>query len=172
MSGFIGNSVSATYTAQLGLAVEDNRLMPRFHVEMDPFQVVRLGACFDLFMGYETPWWPGAGRLDTPDDANLQAINWSTPDLFEPKGGGTNSRFGIYGIVRDVYGTPVNDAIVKLFRTTGDLYKDVLIDQGISGPLGNYFVSTPFYPDPHYIVIYKTGTPDIFGSSPNTLIGS
>jgi hypothetical protein len=172
MSGFIGNSTSAIYTLQLGWAVVDNRLMPRWYVEVDPFFVVRVAASWDIAMGYETPWWPGAGRLDTPDDAMLQDIFWSTPDLYEPKGGGTNSRYGVYGVTRDVYGTPVGGVVCKLFRTTGDLYKDVLIDETISDPSGNYFLSTPFYPDAHYVVTYKTGSPDTFGSSPNTLIGA
>jgi hypothetical protein len=167
MSGFIGNSVSAFYTSQLGLAVEDNRLMPQYHVENDPFIVVRITAAWNLFMGYETPWWPGAGRLDTPDDACLQDIYWATPEMFEPKGGGTNSRFGVQGVTRDEYGSPLGGVLVKLFRTSDDQK----IDQIVSDSFGNYLVSTPYYPDAHYLVQYKTGTPDRFGSSVNTLIG-
>jgi hypothetical protein len=172
MTGFVGNAVSAFYTLQLGISVIDNRIMPRWWVEDDPFYVVRISCAWDYFMGYETPWWPGGSRVDTPDDACLAAINWSTPEQFEPKGGGTNSRFGISGVTRDVSGTPLGGVTVKLFRTTGDLYKDVKIDETISDPFGNYTVSTPFYPDPHYLVMYKVATPDVFGSSANTLIGA
>lgn len=156
----------------VGCMPNDIRNMPTWQIDMDPFMVVRIRASWDLFMGFTTPWWPGGVGMDSSGGEMLSALWANAPELIEPKGGGTNSRFGIFGIVRDAYGTPVGGAIVKLFRTTGDLYKDEKVDEGISDPLGNYFVSTPFYPDAHYIVVYKQGSPDIFGSSPNTLIGS
>jgi len=48
----------------------------------------------------------------------------------------------------------------------------VLIDSTISDPSGNFLVSTAYYPDTHYIVAHKTGSPDIDGVTPNTLVGA
>jgi hypothetical protein len=163
MTSFVGNATSA-FSNQL--AKDDKRMMPRYFVEADPFEVVRIGASWDLLMGYENFFWPGAGRLDTPNDFILGALWHSTPEMFEPAGGGSNSRFGIIGITRDEYGSPLGGVLVKLFRTAND----EKVDQIISDSFGNYLVSTPYYPEGHYLVQYKTGTPDRFGSSINTLV--
>ena len=40
----------------------------------------------------------------------------------------------------------------------------------VSDPLGNFLVTTPYYPDQHYLVFYLTGSPDIFATTQNTLI--
>jgi hypothetical protein len=175
MSQFLGTTSG---TAGLGVQCcpNDIRLMPTFMIDYDPFIDVRIGAAWDLFMGFETPWWPRGGSLMQGGDGSnndiLEAAWDGGTELIEPKGGGSNSRFGIYGITRDVYGTPLGDVTCKLFRTIGDLYKDVMIDETVSDPSGNYFLSTPFYPETHYVVTYKVGTPDTFGSSPNNLQGS
>ena len=107
------------------------------------------------------------GQLDASGDEWCQAITWETPELIEPKGGGSNSRFGVQGVTRDVWNAPLGGVLVKLFRTSDDLK----VDQIVSDPDGNYLVSTPYYPDAHYIVEYKVGSPDVFGTSVNTLIG-
>jgi hypothetical protein len=175
MAGFIGNATSAFYTQQLGDSVIDNRGMPEFFVDTDPFFVVRLAACFDLFMGYETQYWPGGGRLDTPDDASLSAIKWASPELIEPKGGGTTSRLAIAGQCLDVNGTPVPGAVVKLFKTANTPMpgKDSLFDEVVADNNGNWVLYTPYYPDTFYVVEYKLGStvPDIFGTTVNTLTG-
>lgn len=79
---------------------------------------------------------------------------------------GSSYLFGIAGTVRDQYGTPVANAAVKLFRTSDDS----LVHSTTSGPDGAYLVQTPHYGEAHYLITYKTGTPDIFGTSVNTLL--
>lgn len=166
MSGFIGGAGSSPVFPMLTRNDNTERLMPRWYIELDPFYVVRVSAAWDIFIGYETAWWPGLGALDSPDGDFFTHVDWSTPDLWEPKGGGCNSRFGITGITRDEYGSPLGGVLVKLFRTIND----EKVDQIISDSFGNYLVSTPYYPEGHYLVQYKTGTPDRFGSSINTLV--
>lgn len=94
----------------------------------------------------------------------LQAVWCEEPEFMA----GTNSRFAIYGGTVDQYGSPLGGVTVKLFRTSDDCK----LDQVVSGPTGCYLVSTPYYPDYHYIVEYKAGSPDVFGTSPNNLIAS
>ena len=80
---------------------------------------------------------------------------------------GAVSRYGITGVTRDYAGGVLGSTTVKLFLTADDS----LISSVLSDPLtGQYTVSTPFYPNAHYIVCYKTGSPDVFGTTPNTLI--
>lgn len=119
--------------------------------------------------GYANPYWPGGAQILGCSDAG---------DLFEPREAdrgfeatdqtrGHNYRFGVIGVTRDVYGSPLGGVTVKLFRTS----TDELVHNTVSDPSGNYAVSTPFYGEGHYIVTYKTGAPDVFGSSPNNLTG-
>ena len=168
MTSFVGNATSAMSVL---LVADDKRVFPGFMVDLDPFTVVMIDEPYLLFQ-YCTQWWPRGASLMGCGDEILEAVWMDKTELIEAKGGGTNSRFGIYGVTRDVWGAPLPGVIVKLFRTIGDLYKDVLIDETISSVDGAYFVSTPFYLDTHYLVMYKAGSPDVFGSSVNTLIGS
>lgn len=167
MSGFIGNATCAWKVLQM----DDERIFPGFMIDKDPLTVVMIDEPY-LFFQYQTCYWPRTDMLTGCGDEMLGAPWTDKTELIEAKGGGSNSRFGIIGVTRDVWGAPIGGVTCKLFRTTGDLYKDVKIDETISDPLGNYMLSTPFYPDTHYVVMYKTGSPDIFGSSVNTLIGA
>lgn len=117
---------------------------------------------------YRTQWWPrqqlfGDAVADVgPFDTG--ASWWEAPDL--TKGG--KYRFGFSGITRDLYGSPLGGVTVKLFRASDDTKQD----QIVSTAGGIYFVSSPFYPDAHYLVFYKAGFPDVFGTSVNTKIGA
>lgn len=116
---------------------------------------------------YSTPWW---GRGVITGDLSVDSTVLSSKPLwvaFEPVAGAV-SLFGMSGVTRDVYGSPLGGVTVKVFRTADD----VLVSSIISDPSGNFTVTTPYYPDTHYLVTYKTGSPDVFGSSTNTLQGS
>jgi hypothetical protein len=139
--------------------------MPAYVLD-DPYVVVSL--TWNIFMGFETPWWPRGSSLDATGDEMLEAVNPIGSEAVEPANGGTNSRFGVQGITLDVWGAPLGGVMVKLFRTSDDLK----VDQIVSDSFGNYLVSTPYYPDAHYLVMYKVAVPDVFGSSVNTLIGA
>jgi hypothetical protein len=81
--------------------------------------------------------------------------------------GGATSALGIIGITRDQYGTPVGACVVQLFLTS----TDALVIEGTSDANGNFLLTTPFT-GTHYIVAYKAASPDIFGTTVNTLVGA
>ncbi len=118
---------------------------------------------------FRTPWW-GWGSTGfvgaSVDGLGMWGSLWyESPEMTR----GQNSRLGIQGVTRDVYGSVLGSCTVKLFRTSDD----AKIDQIVSDPnTGAYLVSTPYYPDAHYVVTYKAGSPDVFGTSANTLIAS
>jgi hypothetical protein len=113
-----------------------------------------------------SPWWPGGGTLSfgdaSVDFAMMGGVWYALPDTSR----GSMGRWGVSGVTRDVYGSPLGGVTVKLYQTSSDL----MVSSVVSDPLGNYFVTTPFYPDAHYLVFYKAGSPDVFGTTPNTLI--
>ena len=124
--------------------------------------------------GFANGWWPRSSlAIGDPalDYGLLEAVWQDSPELTN----GQNSRVTITGVTRDVYGSPLGGCTVKLFKTDDGNYpgtKDTKLDETVSDPSGNYTLTTPYYPDQHYVVVYKAGAPDVFGSSPNVLIGS
>lgn len=116
---------------------------------------------------YETDWWPGGrGMFGDPavDPTYFYPVQWGEYD----QAGGASSRYGFTGYTRDAYGTVISGATIKLFRTSDDL----LLDTNTSDPTGWFLLNTAYYPDAHYIVAHKSGSPDIDGVSVNTLIGT
>jgi hypothetical protein len=157
---FLGNGSSVdTIVRPDGV---DNRMRPAWFVIADVF--VRPDA-FDLLDGLSTGWWPGAAGLST--DAGgvlgdiLNPIKREPPEYIS----GQSTRWGITGIARDVYGSPLANVELTLFKTDDDTKQD----QKFSDAFGGYTLTTPYY-QAHYIVAYKTGSPDITGTSVNTLI--
>lgn len=115
---------------------------------------------------YRSEWWPKSGFVGDRgvDVAFLEQRSWGDPD--EPSG--ASSRLGIAGITRDVYGTALGSVTCKLFRTSDDTLQASVLSDSVSG---QYLVSTPFT-DGHYVVFYKTGAPDVYGTTANTLLAS
>lgn len=115
---------------------------------------------------YASPWWPGSGFIGERgiDVAIIDPTckPYESSDITK----GRNTRYGVQGVTRDAYGSPLGGCTMKLFRTSDD----TLVSSTISDPVGNYLLSTPYYPDAHYVVMYKTGSPDVTGASVNTLI--
>jgi hypothetical protein len=70
------------------------------------------------------------------------------------------------GVSRDSVGAVLPSATVKAFRTVDD----VKVDQAVSGLDGGFVLSVVNLWE-HYLVCYKAGSPDIFGTSVNTLVG-
>lgn len=71
------------------------------------------------------------------------------------------------GVTRDSSGAVLGNAIVQLIHTSDD----ALIQQTTSDASGNYELYSP-YSDGHYIVGYKAGSPDVAGTTVNTLTGT
>jgi hypothetical protein len=90
-------------------------------------------------------------------------------DLFEPyscDGEGTQSKRFLRGTVQDSVGSPVNGALVQGFVTATDAY----VGEVQSNLDGTYVLGTETRPGvAHYLVAYKPGSPDIAGTTVNTL---
>ena len=114
---------------------------------------------------FASEYWPSSRLSDNGDGATVKSgVIWG----FFDQAGGASSRYVFRGVTRDQYGSAVGTCSVLLYRTS----TNVLIDSATSDPAGNFELTTTFYPDAHYIVAHKTGSPDIDGVTPNTLIGA
>ena len=111
-------------------------------------------------------WQPSGGFIgDLGTDVGLMSsLSWS----WYYQQAGASSAFGLRGVTRDVYGSPLGDCTVHLFLTA----TDTLLDTIVSGPDGTFVLRTAYYPNTHYIVAHKTGAPDVDGVTVNTLIGT
>lgn len=94
----------------------------------------------------------------------------SASGSFEPysrDGAGTQTKNAIRGITKDSVGVPVANAIVQGFVTATDAF----VGEVISGTDGAYTLMTEqSKATPHYLVAYKAGSPDIAGTTVNTLL--
>lgn len=118
---------------------------------------------------YRSSWWPGSGFVgDIGVDAGILDDSQQWYEQVEMTSG-VNSRLGISGVTRDQYGSPVGSCTVKLFRTADDSLISQIVSDANSGA---FLLSTPFFPDTHYVVAHKTGVPGIAGATGNTLMGS
>lgn len=90
----------------------------------------------------------------------------TSPMLDETSGynkvmGDLNNR--IVGVSRDAAGSPLGNCVVKVYRTEDDSVVATVQSDGS----GNW-TAYPNAPGPYYYVEYKAGSPDVFGTSPNT----
>ena len=118
--------------------------------------------------GHMQVHWP----LNTPSllgdygtDVGVFDSRWS-PRYYRI-GLGAGSRVGFVGVTRDQYGAPLGSCVVQLFRTADDLF----IMEVTSDSNGNFLLQSWYTPDTHYIVAYKAGSTDVFGTTLNTLVG-
>jgi hypothetical protein len=120
------------------------------------------------YPGLVSPWWPRCGGFvgDNAVDVAMLTVSPSHGSFAPTPASGCIARLGITGITRDQFGSPVGACTVKLFRTS----TDELVSQVISDANGVYLITTPYHPDAHYLVVYKVGSPDIFGTTVNTII--
>ena len=116
----------------------------------------------------EIPEWPLSrwfgDSSGIPDSASIfvgaswgNRVRWQGSRLF----------YVVQGITRDVYGTPLPNCSVRLFRTSSNEFIGVVVSDGN----GWYQIVTP-YNDAHYLVAYKSGTPDVEGTTVNTILGA
>jgi hypothetical protein len=92
------------------------------------------------------------------------------PDIFEPyscDGEGTQTLKFIKGQCVDASGNVAAGAIVQAFRTSDDAFAG-LVDANSTD--GQFSVPSPYPGVAHYLVAYKPGSPDIGGTTVNTLI--
>jgi hypothetical protein len=157
MSQFIGAALP-----QFILSDNDTR------AHMQSFKTVHASEG-ELAGTFRSPWWPGSSFVG--DHATDVALIDATAKWYEQPEitRGQNSRLGIAGVTRDQYGSAIVSCTVKLFKTSDDSLVSQIVSDATTG---EYLLSTPYYPDTHYIVAYKAGSPNIAGATVNTLIGS
>ena len=110
------------------------------------------------------------GGGDLEGYASLGAGSMTDHDMFEPyscDGEGTQSMNFLRGICVDSSDVPVANAIVQAFVTSTDTYAgEVQCNTDGTYVLGVQQSKVT----PHYLVAYKAGSPDIAGTTVNTLL--
>jgi hypothetical protein len=92
---------------------------------------------------------------------NLLYVLYDETSGFDRNFAEQNSR--MVGVSRDVTGAPLGGVTIKLFRTADDS----LVGTTISDGSGNWRFDS-VSGSPFYMVEYKAGATDVFGTSPNT----
>lgn len=103
-----------------------------------------------------------APRLFTPGDHAL-----GTPE-FRLKQPSRGPLFGIAGVTRDSTGAALAGCTVHLFRTATDCEVDEIVSDGS----GNYSFPNVTAAEGYYVVAYLPGSPDVAGTTVNTLLGA
>jgi hypothetical protein len=94
----------------------------------------------------------------------LGAPVWVMPP---PLPSGANGRLGFNGFSRDASGGVIAGVTVKCMLTATDTKQS----EAVSDANGLFVVSTA-EAGGHYLIFYKAGTPDICGTTVNTLLGA
>ena len=107
-------------------------------------------------------------------DQTRDRVNWGPPQTLPvPVDGGSwiaqtdwaASNRAIVGVSRDSTGTALGTCRLELFVTGGDGW----VAEAISDASGNFAFGNPGT-GPFYIVAYKAGSPDVAGTTVNTLL--
>jgi hypothetical protein len=77
-------------------------------------------------------------------------------------------RFQISGTTKDSSGSALGGCTVHLFATVSD----EIVDAQVSDANGVYVCPTVLPGYSHYVVAYLAGSPDVAGTTVNTLVGS
>lgn len=115
--------------------------------------------------------WP-ASRMSSGDPATpLTILGAGSRDiggwmLWQCGEGGHTTPVFIVGRAVDGGGGILAGAIVKGFRASDDLF----VGQTISDSNGNFSLGTPYPSVAHYLVAYEAGSPDVSGTTINTLV--
>lgn len=79
------------------------------------------------------------------------------------------TRYQINGVCRDTNGVALANAIVQVFQTT----TDILVTEVLSDATGAYSAGSSGVPGlTFYAVAYKAGSPDVMGTTLNTLVAT
>lgn len=123
---------------------------------------------FDRALTYVTPYWPTKGGFcgDYANDIGILQAVYAGP--LERIAQGAASRLSFAGVSRDQYGAPVAGVTCSLFHTSDRLW----IMDVVSNTDGSYILYTTYSPDQHFIVFNKSGSPDVIGTTKQTLVGT
>ena len=135
----------------------------------------RGGACSPRTVKDPYRWyslWSFGCRVGAGSPIGSDGAGWydlSMKDLYEPyscDGAGTQTKRFIKGVTKDSVGATIANAIVQGFVTSTDAY----VGEVTSGEDGTYTLGTETIAGvQHYLVAYKAGSPDVAGTTVNTL---
>lgn len=122
----------------------------------------------DRQRSYATAWWPTRGGLQGDDGLDVGVLTGVSYGDYERAMTGAASRVGFSGVTRDALGAPLAGVTCSLFRTSDKLW----IMDFVSRSDGTFSLQSWFSPDQHFIVYNKSGSPDVFGTTKQTLVGA
>jgi len=103
------------------------------------------------------------GKVNTLGDNAQQFSHTFGKKRFRSQPFSTASVY-VSGVTRDSTGSALGSVTVQLFRTLDDCF----LGEAVSDGAGNYTVRAPGT-GPFYLVAYKAGSPDVAGTTVNTL---
>jgi hypothetical protein len=162
MSGLLGGALPTGI-----VTTKDTRLGTPFLAMTDTRRRIVERADFAR-TGYQNEFWPGNGSFggDQSADVAIMVPIWSR--RMKRFASGEASRVGFIGISFDQFGTPLAGVTCSLFRTST---KEWIMDI-VSGSDGSFLLQSWYSPDTHFIVFNKSGAPDVFGTTKQTLVGA
>src|SRR6266581_813857 len=90
-------------------------------------------------------------------------------DTYVPASSGTSSRYLISGVTRDGSGTALGNCMVEIYETVSNIFRG----STVSDAAGNYAVEIVGDRSVTlFAVAYLPGSPDVAGTTVNTLIAS
>lgn len=78
------------------------------------------------------------------------------------------TKYSISGVTKDSTGAVIAGCNVSLFRTIDNLFMEMVT----SDASGNFSFFTVGLAEQYYVVAYKAGSPDVAGTTANTLVCS
>lgn len=125
-----------------------------------------------FLMQQQRPRWTGGlpVPLKTPSLTLTKAVTRSKfPAVIHILSIIPGTYFKIAGITKDSTGAALGNCVVEMFRTVDD----VRLDRTTSTASGAFeFRSAGLAPNTYYLVAYKVGSPDVAGTTVNTLVGT
>lgn len=139
----------------------DERTSPRRYMKnditrlpRDPWQPGALWSVAQRFVG--------AGAGDGAPQQDMMGASGGWDVMQRPTGGQQRKR--IIGTTRDGAGAVLGSCIVQGFRTSDDLFAGEM-----TSDTAGYFEFCTSMTENHYLVAYKAGSPDVAGTTVNTL---
>ena len=108
--------------------------------------------------------WRGMVQTDRMDVSVRTVVSRGQIGTIDFRSPGPSVNYAITDVTRDGSGAALGNCPVTLFATGGDLP----VMRTVSDANGNFRFDNPGT-GPFYVVAYKPGAPDVFGTSLNTL---
>jgi hypothetical protein len=153
----------------VALYAKDRRLVPIYQdIQKQRDRISERHSATQYPGGYTSSFWPGGRGLlgDLGVDFGVASAVYGRP--IARLAWGCASRVGFVGVSFDQYGTPLAGVTCSLFRTST---KEWIMDF-TSASDGTFLLQSWYSPDQHFIVFYKAGSPDVFGTTRQTLVGA